>query len=132
MAKIYDFRSGKLRPTKEGDSSLTPSDTPASGRKRAIDKETYLLWMFSKDIDQILARYILEHRLQARELAAVLSHRLGGLVATTENPEKLEEFCESVMRRMTSLEEAEKSPRPEKPEQSVADSPESHDDKGVS
>jgi uncharacterized protein (DUF305 family) len=105
MATIYDFKSRKIRASSLEQADPVPARVPnASDKKRPVDKETYLLWMFSKDIDAVLSKYMLEHHLKATELAAILSHRLGGLVATTEHPEKLSEFCENVMRRMAQVE----------------------------
>jgi hypothetical protein len=106
MAKIYDFTSRKSVESHEaGAESDVRSETPRKGKQSRVDKETYLLWMFSRDIDTLMARYMFEHNLKVQEIAAILSHRLGGLVATTENPERLEEFCQTVMRRMALVDE---------------------------
>jgi len=121
LAKIYDFKTRQRKDSPAGQEPAPP-DTVAKSKVPKIDKETYLLWMFSKDIDDLITRYMFEHHLKAHELAAILSHRLGQLVATTEKPERLEEFCQNVLRRMALVTEIH----------GQKNGPVSPDDKGVS
>lgn len=103
MAKIYDFKTRQRTDLPSPETVM--AENPSKPKVPKIDKETYLLWMFSKDVDDLITRYMFEHHLKAHELAAILSHRLGQLVATTEQPERLEEFCQNVLRRMALVSE---------------------------
>ncbi len=112
MVKIFDFKTRKAKVAPDIDEGLEPRKK-SSHRKRAgkIDKETYLLWMFSKDVDNLVSRYVLEHRISAKEIAAVLAHRLGQLIGSTVEKEhqQLEEFCKKVMSRTANGGQGEKT-----------------------
>jgi hypothetical protein len=121
LAKIYDFKTRQRKDSPALPEHAAP-ETSVKSKVPKIDKETYLLWMFSKDIDDLITRYMFEHHLKAHELAAILSHRLGQLVATTEQPERLEEFCQNVLKRMALVTEVH----------GKHEGPVSPDDKGAS
>lgn len=66
-----------------------------------MDKATYLLWMFSRDVDNLISKFVVEHRLPAKEVAAVLAHRLGQLIAVTPEKGLLVPFCQKVIARVS-------------------------------
>lgn len=104
MVKIFDFETGRLKleiPEDENAETQIASVVEKTPKKKGtqVDKETYLLWMFSKDIDMTTSRYVLEHGLKVEELATIMANRLGSLIATSEKSETLVEFCEKVVKR---------------------------------
>lgn len=105
MAKIFDFKSRKVTDAGSSRGEENPQRSIQSGRnsdvKPKVDKETYLLWMFSRDVDLVISKYVVEHRLPAKEVAAVLAHRLGQLISVTKEKDLLVPFCQKLIARVS-------------------------------
>lgn len=82
------------------------------GRKvRPESRETVQLWQVSQEIDAVVKEAILTRGLPPAEVAAVLAHRLGTLVAVSGNAPALTAFCETILRRLAGG--SEPLPRPD-------------------
>jgi hypothetical protein len=66
----------------------------------APNSETIKLWRFSLEIDEIIKSAIANYQLSTEEVAAVLANRVGHLSGFAKDPQKLSEFCQSVIERM--------------------------------
>jgi hypothetical protein len=103
VAKIFDFKRRTVTEIAEIPEGRSASGTRAAGGKPKVDKETYLLWLFSRDVDILISKFILEHKLSAKEVAAVLAHRLGQLIAGTPDKRLLVPFCQKVIARVSGI-----------------------------
>ena len=72
-------------------------------RKKQQEREvTHLLVELSGRIDQILLSG-LENGLDPKEVAGILSHRLGNLMSHIDNKEELWDICERVLKREAKI-----------------------------
>ena len=73
-----------------------------SSKPPKVTRDTVQLWRFSQQIDSLIQEAVVETHLSGDEVAAVLAHRLGTLIATSDNSEVLREFCERVVGRQSA------------------------------
>lgn len=107
MGDILDFKprsqtAGQAAGKRKVDQKRQKADKPEGGAEtRTPDRESVLLWQMAQDIDAIVRHAILEKKLTSAEVAAVLAHRLGTLIALDDrSPEALSEFCCRILRRI--------------------------------
>lgn len=80
MAKIIPFR-------------------PSKEEQKSIHK----LLELGQQIDDVILRYMQDPDVDPRELAGILSHRLGTLMAGMDERSELWEVCERVMKRQAKI-----------------------------
>lgn len=96
MSHIIKFDPSKRKQNGQK-KSLKSHKTP---EKKPPDRDTVKLWQVAEAIDEIIKDAVLQQNLNPREVAAVLAHRLGNLIQTTESPHELLEFCEQLIERL--------------------------------
>jgi hypothetical protein len=70
-------------------------DAPAPPNRGAVQ-----LWQLSHGIDDLVRDAILQKQASVDEVAAVLAHRLGTLIATSDKAAALSDFCCQLIRRL--------------------------------
>jgi hypothetical protein len=76
----------------------------AHRRKSHVDREAQLLMEISNEIDAIILSHLQAGDVEARDLAGLLSHRLGTLMRHIEGKEKLWDVCEKVLKKQAAIE----------------------------
>lgn len=89
MVKIIDFKETGIK------------KNPRRNRKPE-SRETVLLWQLSQEFDALLQYAIVDQKLPPEEVAAMLAHRLGTLISTTDSASILTEFCNRLISRLSS------------------------------
>lgn len=69
-----------------------------------IDDEARTLIKISNEIDAIVLRHLEAGDVEPRDLAGLLSHRLGTLIRHLEGKEKLWDVCEKVLKKQAAIE----------------------------
>ena len=72
-------------------------------RKSAIDREAQILMEISNEIDAIVLAHLQAGDVEPRDLAGLLSHRLGTLMRHIEGKEKLWDVCEKVLKKQAAI-----------------------------
>lgn len=96
MSHIIKFDPSKRKQNNQKKSSQTHK----SNEKKPPERDTVKLWQMAEQIDDIIKDAVLQQNLNPREVAAVLAHRLGNLIQTTESPHELLEFCEQLIEKL--------------------------------
>ena len=78
---------------------------PATPPAAKVDGETMRLLRIADEIDAIILRHLTEGTVEPRELAGVISHRLGTLMRHLEEKEKLIEACQQVIEKQAAVDE---------------------------
>lgn len=73
-----------------------------SARER-LDPEAQILMNISDEIDAIIINHLTAGDVEARDLAGLLSHRLGSLMRHIEGKEKLWDVCEKVLKKQAAI-----------------------------
>ncbi|MEY4630560.1 MAG: hypothetical protein RIQ81_680 [Pseudomonadota bacterium] len=68
-----------------------------------IDDEARTLIKISNEIDAIVLRHLEAGDVEPRDLAGLLSHRLGTLIRHLEGKEKLWDVCEKVLKKQAAI-----------------------------
>lgn len=92
MGKVVDFKKRNKAPTRKTSQQKQTAKAP--------NRESVLLWQFSENVDDAIRKAVLEQNLKPEEVAAILAHRLGTLINTTEGGETLLQFCLKVIERL--------------------------------
>ena len=77
----------------------------ASHTTSKIDGETIRLLRIADEIDSIILKHLTEGTIDPRDLAGVLSHRLGTLMRHLEEKEKLLDVCQQVIIKQAAIDE---------------------------
>ena len=78
---------------------LRPTD------KTKLDTSTVKLLRLADEIDALIIRHVEAGNVDPKELAGLLSHRLGSLMKHLENKEALLDVCVDVLRRQAAVDE---------------------------
>ena len=83
--------------------SRARTSTPKKAKRKAatINREGVLLWQFSQVVDEAITHAILEKGSKPEEVAAILAHRLGTLIDSTERADALKEFCIQLLQKLS-------------------------------
>ena len=73
--------------------------------KPVVDHEAEKLVRIANAIDAVVLRHLQEGDVDARDMAALLAHRLGTLLNHMDGKTTLWEFCEKVLRQQAALDE---------------------------
>ena len=68
--------------------------------KKPPNSQTILLWKLSLEIDDIIKENVVNKDLSIDEIAAILAHRLGSLIACSPNSKKTSEFCIDLIKKL--------------------------------
>lgn len=91
-----------------------PKSSPASTAKviplrptakTKLDTSTVKLLRLADEIDALILRHVEAGDIDPKELAGLLSHRLGALMKHLENKEALLDVCVDVLRRQAAVDE---------------------------
>ena len=69
----------------------------------SLDHEARVLIAISNEIDAIVLRHLQAGDVEPRDLAGLLSHRLGTLMCHIEGKEKLWGVCEKVLKKQAAI-----------------------------
>ena len=86
MGNIVDFKAKAPKNSKRA--------------RRPESRETVKLWQLSQQLDALFQVAIVEQNLPAEEVAAMVAHRLGTLISTTEKSALLAQFCFRIVHRL--------------------------------
>lgn len=85
------------------------SDKKNNRRKKTLkskeklpDAQTVRLWRLSLEIDDLIKNGVVVESLPPEEIAAIIAHRLGTLIACCENSKELAKFCSNIVERMNT------------------------------
>ena len=73
--------------------------------KTKLDTSTVKLLKLADEIDALILRHVEAGDIDPKELAGLLSHRLGTLMKHIENKEALVDVCVDVLRRQAAVDE---------------------------
>lgn len=73
--------------------------------KTKLDTSTVKLLRLADEIDALIIRHVEAGDIDPKELAGLLSHRLGTLMKHLENKEALLDVCVDVLRRQAAVDE---------------------------
>ena len=73
--------------------------------KTKLDTSTVKLLKLADEIDALILRHVEAGDIDPKELAGLLSHRLGALMKHIENKEALVDVCVDVLRRQAAVDE---------------------------
>ena len=73
--------------------------------KTKLDTSTVKLLRLADEIDALILRHVEAGDIDPKELAGLLSHRLGTLMKHLENKEALLDVCVDVLRRQAAVDE---------------------------
>jgi hypothetical protein len=73
--------------------------------KTKLDTSTVKLLRLADEIDALIIRHVEAGDVDPKELAGLLSHRLGTLMKHLENKEALLDVCVDVLRRQAAVDE---------------------------
>jgi hypothetical protein len=73
--------------------------------KTKLDTNTVRLLKIADEIDQVILRHVEAGHVDLKELAGLLSHRLGTLVKHLNDKEQLLDVCVDVLRRQAAVDE---------------------------
>jgi hypothetical protein len=73
--------------------------------KTKLDTSTVRLLRLADEIDALILRHVEAGDVDPKELAGLLSHRLGALMKHLENKEILLDVCVDVLRRQAAVDE---------------------------
>jgi hypothetical protein len=73
--------------------------------KTKLDTSTVRLLRLADEIDALILRHVEAGDVDPKELAGLLSHRLGTLMKHLENKEALLDVCVDVLRRQAAVDE---------------------------
>lgn len=73
--------------------------------KTKLDTSTVRLLKLADEIDSLILRHVEAGDVDPKELAGLLSHRLGTLMKHLENKEALLDVCMDVLRRQAAVDE---------------------------
>jgi len=73
--------------------------------KTKLDTSTVKLLRLADEIDALILRHVEAGDVDPKELAGLLSHRLGTLMKHLENKEALLDVCMDVLRRQAAVDE---------------------------
>jgi hypothetical protein len=73
--------------------------------KTKLDTSTVRLLRIADEIDAVILRHVEAGDIDLKELAGLLSHRLGTLVRNMENKEVLLDVCVDVLRKQAASDE---------------------------
>ena len=76
------------------------SRRPQAKQTSPADGETLRLWLWSMEYDDLVGSAIAHQKLPPQELAAIIAHRLGALIAASPHSEELLAFCSMVTERV--------------------------------
>jgi len=79
------------------------ADARKHKKRKAVEKEAEILLRISREIDAVLVRHLKLGDVDPRELAGLLSHRLGTLMRHMESKEVLWDVCEKVLKKQAHL-----------------------------
>ena len=69
----------------------------------SLDREAQILIAISNEIDAIVLRHLQAGDVEPRDLAGLLSHRLGTLMCHIEGKERLWDVCEKVLKKQAAI-----------------------------
>lgn len=79
-------------------------DGAAEKKARAgLDPEARMLMDISDEIDAVIIQHLQAGDVEPRDLAGLLSHRLGSLMKHIEGKEKLWDVCEKVLKKQAAI-----------------------------
>jgi hypothetical protein len=73
--------------------------------KTKLDTSTVRLLRIADEIDAVILRHVEAGDIDLKELAGLMSHRLGTLVKNLENKEQLLDVCVDVLRKQAASDE---------------------------
>jgi hypothetical protein len=73
--------------------------------KTKLDSTTVKMLKIADEIDHVILRHIESGDIDPKELAGLLSHRLGTLMKNIENKEALVDVCVDVLKRQAAVDE---------------------------
>jgi hypothetical protein len=73
--------------------------------KTRLDTSTVRLLKIADEIDAVILRHVEAGDIDLKELAGLMSHRLGTLVKNLENKEQLLDVCVDVLRKQAASDE---------------------------
>lgn len=77
---------------------------PTKKIEASPDGETIRLLHLAQDIDAVILRYLGDGKVEAKDIAGVISHRLGALVRHLEEREHLVDVCSEVFKKQAAVE----------------------------
>ncbi len=96
------FMSNSDDPKTESQAKIIPL-RPSS--KTKLDTNTVKLLKIADEIDHVILRHVEAGDVDLKELAGLLSHRLGALVKHLENKEALVDVCVDVFKKQAAVDE---------------------------
>jgi hypothetical protein len=73
--------------------------------KTKLDTNTVKMLKIADEIDHVILRHVEAGDIDLKELAGLLSHRLGSLVKHIENKEALVDVCVDVLKKQAAVDE---------------------------
>lgn len=92
----------------------------AKPKRRPESRETVLLWQLSQQLDALFQFAVVEQKLPPEEVAAMVAHRLGTLITTTDKSSLLADFCCRIVSRLNPTATVEDAPDNDKPDSSAS------------
>jgi hypothetical protein len=71
-------------------------------KKEPLNSESIKVWWISQEFDDLIRKAVLDKHIPVEELAAVMAHRLGTLLMTSERSPELTLFCMKVISKITN------------------------------
>jgi hypothetical protein len=101
-AKDLQVRESTADPKTDSQAKIIPL-RPSS--KTKLDTNTVKLLKIADEIDHVILRHVEAGDVDLKELAGLLSHRLGALVKHLENKEALVDVCVDVLKKQAAVDE---------------------------
>ncbi|MBM3381699.1 MAG: hypothetical protein FJY29_04580 [Betaproteobacteria bacterium] len=71
-------------------------------KKETMSSESIKVWWISQEFDDLIRKAVLDKHIPVEELAAVMAHRLGTLLMSSERTPELTLFCMKVISKITN------------------------------
>ena len=75
---------------------------PASARVGLLDQEL-IIERTPSEIDEVILKHLNDGRIDAKDLAGLLAHRLGTLMRSIDEKSKLWDVCQTVMKKQAKI-----------------------------
>ncbi|MEN9529901.1 MAG: hypothetical protein RI932_1774 [Pseudomonadota bacterium] len=110
--KTNSSSSSKSKVAKSSDKKEQSSNAPTPSRaglkprvnkkKETMTSESIKVWWISQEFDELIRKAVLDKHIPVEELAAVMAHRLGTLLMTSDRTPELTLFCMKVISKITN------------------------------
>jgi len=77
-----------------------------SKKQKKLDQNAIDLVRVSDELDAVILKHLTSGKVDPRDVAGVLSHRLGTLMRHIDNKDALWEVCEKVLKKQAAIDEA--------------------------